>query len=171
MDWSSAIIASVVGALVGSTVGPFVAGIIQGKREDITYNRQLATAQHELLSKKYDELMLAARKYLDKAHYLAYKVSRDAPGVIITWESLLEAANDERIEFQRAYTMVMLHGGANDVSNLSEQFTEAYVEGAAKLTDTEMAYEERFGFRDFKKAYDALLEALQTHIRKLGNPM
>jgi hypothetical protein len=152
----------------------------QRKREDTAYKRQLDSARHDRLTKRYEELIVAAQKYAE----VAYSMYSDALAPYILEEDELAdlpgnpkkvyrdfymASEKERTEFQRVMSLVAIEGENSDIVQCGRAFEKAFRELlealAAGSSDAVLDQHE-----EVVKAYDALSSAVRTHMQELGTP-
>ena len=153
----------------------------QRKREDTAYKRQLASARHDRLTKRYEELIVAAQKYAE----VAYSMYSDALAPYMLegdevanlpgnpkklYRDFYMASDKERTEFQRLLSLVAIEGENSDIVQRGRAFEKVFrvlLEAlAAGSSDAVLDQHE-----DVVKAYEALSSAIQTHMQKLETPL
>ena len=153
----------------------------QRKREDTEYKRQLASARHDRLTKRYEELIVAAQKYAE----VAYSMYTDALAPYMLegdevanlpgnpkklYRDFYMASDKERTEFQRLLSLVAIDGENSDIVQRGRAFEKVFrvlLEAlAAGSSDAVLDQHE-----DVVKAYEALSSAIQTHMQKLETPL
>ncbi len=153
----------------------------QRKREDTEYKRQLASARHDRLTKRYEELIVAAQKYAE----VAYSMYSDALAPYMLegdevanlpgnpkklYRDFYMASDKERTEFQRLLSLVAIEGENSDIVQRGRAFEKVFrvlLEAlAAGSSDAVLDQHE-----DVVKAYEALSSAIQTHMQKLETPL
>ena len=152
----------------------------QRKREDIVYKRQLASARHDRLTKRYEELIVAAQEYAEVAYSMysdalaPYMLEGDAVAGLPgnpkkLYRDFYMASDKERTEFQRVLSLVAIGGENSDIVQRGRAFEKVFrvlLEAlAAGSSDAVLDQHE-----DVVKAYEALSSAIQTHMQELETP-
>jgi hypothetical protein len=174
--------------IVGTAIGSILTGRNQDmltrqlleeqrKREDTAYKRQLDSARHDQLTKRYEELIVAAQKYAEVAYSMysdalaPYILEEDEPANLRgnpkkVYRDFYMASEKERAEFQRVLSLVAIEGENSDIVQCGRAFEKAFRELlealAAGSSDAVLDQHE-----DVVKAYDALSSAVRTHMQEL----
>ncbi|MGO8950172.1 MAG: hypothetical protein ACLQUY_21450 [Ktedonobacterales bacterium] len=153
----------------------------QRKREDIAYKRQLDSARHDRLTKRCEELIVAAQKYAE----VAYSMYSDALAPYILEEGELAnlrenpkkvyrdfymTSEKERTEFQRVLSLVAIEGENSDIVQRGRAFEKAFRELLEALAagSSDAVLDQHEGV---VKAYDAFSSAVRTHMQELETPL
>ena len=123
----------------------------QKEREVVAYARKITEARRDRLIKRYEEVVLAARRFMDRVYDVQQngewedsKGRLHAPPPI---DVLLEYEIKERDEFRKTYTLLANEVDNKDIIELCEEFANEHA--------------------DLVEPYDKLVAAVRTHIQEL----
>jgi hypothetical protein len=151
----------------------------QRKREDTAYKRQLDSVRHDRLSKRYEELIVAAQKYAEVAYSMysealaPYIVDGDARAHSLEnpkkfYHDYYMTSDKERTEFQRVLSLVAIEGENSDIVQRGHAFEKAFrvlLEALASGSSDAVLDQHE----EVVKAYDALSSAVRTHMQELDD--
>lgn len=148
----------------------------QKVRENIAYTRQIAEARRDRLVKRYDDLVVAARTYVDAIDVIVDEVMRPYIGGAYErpvipesakkdfWE-IYSAMEQVGTELQRSLALVEIEDEHNDIVQLCGQLVRAardLLQVLPKPTEKTLKSQE-----DLSGRYNELVTAVRTHLREL----